>query len=253
MLAHRLIPYFLLEGNRLVKGTCFKDRVDIGDPISQALIYDAQGAEEIVLVDILATSQNRIIDLNIISELARKCRLPITVGGGIQRLEDARNCFQSGADKIIVNTSAVIQPQFIKELSDEFGCANVVVALDVKKNSLGKYDIFIKSGTIKYETELFTLITQLLYNGAGEIVITSINQEGTLSGFDFNLYKTLRRIVPIPLIACGGAGCYEDIVDIFRDCKCDGVALGKMLFLRDYDIVRIKSYLKGNHVLVRDT
>lgn len=253
MISKRLIPQFLLKGNRLVKGTNFKNYIDVGDPLSQAMIYDAQGAEEIIIVDIKASEEKRLIDLKLINKIINICRLPIAVGGGIKRIEDARKCFQAGADKIVINTAAVINPIFIKRLADEFGSQSIIFSLDIKLNPLKQYEIYINSGKSKINISLDDLLKKVLLYGAGEIMATSINREGTLKGFDYNLYKKLRTTVKVPLIASGGAGFYEDIVKLFRETNVDACTLGKMLFLRDYDIIRIKSYLKWRNINVRDS
>lgn len=252
MFSKRLIPLFLLSKKRLVKGTRFTNLVDVGDPVSQAMIYDAQGAEEILLVDIDASKEKRLMDKNIISNIIKKCRLPVGVGGGITSVEDARVYFQAGADKIIVNTHALLQPHLVKELAQEFGSQSVCVSIDVKKNKSGKYDIFILSGSQKLSRDLTKLLKDVVDLGAGEIMITAIDREGTMHGFDYPLYSMARKVVSVPLIASGGACCYDDIVMLFRKTESNAVALGKMLFLRDYDIVRIKSYLKGKAIPVRE-
>lgn len=252
MTPERIIPLFLLKGNRLVKGTQFRDFMDVGDPVSQAMIYDAQGADEIIIVDIEASGKGRIINTDVITEMITKCRLPIGAGGGIRTIEDARKCFAAGADKIVVNTHAVLNPSLVRELADEFGSQSVVVSIDVKKNGSGNYDVYMFSGKKKVDVKLDILIRKLIDNGAGEVIITSIDKEGTLSGFDYDLYKEVRGLIPVPLIASGGAGSYDDMVKLFKESDTDACAIGKMLFLRDYDIVRIKSYLKGRKVLVRE-
>lgn len=249
----RIIPAFLLKGKRLAKGTQFKDFVDVGDPVSQAMIYDAQGAEEIIIVDIEASGEERIIDTRIIHEMITKCRLPISAGGGIKTVEDARKCFEAGADKIIVNSHAALNPSIIKNLSDEFGAQSVVVSVDVKRNGSEEYDVYTFSGRQKVHMNFFEYLSKVINYGAGELIITSIDKEGTLKGFDYDLYQKIKGIVSIPLIASGGAGCYDDIVRLFKETDCDACAIGKMLFLRDYDIVRIKSYLKGRKILVRES
>jgi len=252
VIAHRIIPFFLLKGKRLTKGTQFRDFVDVGDPISQAMIYDAQGADEIAIVDIEASKENRIIDTKIITQIITKCRLPIAAGGGIKTIRDARKCFEAGADKIVVNTYAVLDPSLVKKLADEFGSQSVTVSIDVKKSAKGNYEVYIFSGTQKVKEDHEVLIKKFIEYGAGELVVTAIDREGVLSGFDYDLYKSIRPLVKIPLIASGGAGCYDDIVRLLNETGCDACALGKMLFLRDYDMVRIKSYLKGKKVLVRE-
>jgi cyclase len=252
LLAKRIIPHFLLKGNRLVKGTNFGGFVDVGDPVSQAMIYDAQGADEIIIVDIDASKEGRIIDTNIIDRMLNQCRLPIGVGGGIRTIDDARRCFGAGADKIIVNTQAVINPAFVSELAAEFGSQSIVVSLDVRRNGTGNNNLYIYSGKQKIDIMPHDIIKKLVDYGAGEFIITTIDREGTLKGFDCGLHNSIRKIVNVPLIASGGAGSYDDIVGLFKETDSDACAIGKMLFLRDYDIVRIKSYLKSKKVLTRD-
>lgn len=252
MISKRIIPLFLLSGARLMKGSNFKDFIDVGDPLSQAMIYDAQGADEILFVDICASENGVLVNTDTINQMIGKCRLPIGVGGGVRSAADARKCFSSGADKIIVNTHAVLNRFLVKELADEYGSQSIVVSVDVKKNKSGSYDVYIFSGKKKAEIGVETLISQVVEYGAGEIILTSIDREGTLSGFDYDLYNKTRNMIPVPLIASGGAGCYDDIVKLFQETDCDACALGKMLFLRDYDIVRIKSYLRGKRIPVRE-
>ncbi len=252
MIAHRLIPLFLLKGKRLVKGTCFKDHIDVGDPLSQAMIYDAQGADEIAIVDIDASKTGGLIDTSIIEAMISKCRLPIAAGGGIKSLDDARKCFAAGADKIIVNTHAILRPGFVKELAAEFGSQSVVVSIDVKKDGKNGRAVYVYSGTRKIEACVEDVVKDMVDNAAGELIITAIDRDGTLSGYDIELYKRLRDLINVPAIASGGAGSYDHIVDLFDQTGFDACAIGKMLFLRDYDMVRIKSYLKGRSVLVRE-
>jgi len=243
---------FLLSGQRLVKGTQFADKIDVGDPLSQAMIYDAQGADEMICVDIDAANAGRTIAPEMIERMITECRLPIAAGGGIRNVKEARRCFEAGADKIVVNTHAVLNLPLVAELAKEFGAQSVVVSLDVRKDEAGHYWPYVFSGTQKVEAELPSLLKQLVSLGAGEIVLASIDREGSLSGFDLDLFKQARALVNVPLIASGGAGCYDDLAALFQESDCDGAAIGKMLFLRDYDIVRIKAYLTGKKVAVRD-
>lgn len=252
MIAKRIIPMFLLKGNRLVKGKQFSEPfTDVGAPLSQAMIYDAQGAEEIAIVDIEATSQNRCIDPEIINTMIRQCRLPIAAGGGISTREHANACFAAGADKIIINTSAVRNPEFVTELASEFGSQSVVVSVDFKREGESVIPV-THAGTRPVDKDLDSLLQELVTAGAGEIILTSVDREGTLSGCDLDIYKSLVGKLPIPLIASGGLGSYDDIVDLFHNSDCSACALGKMLVLRDYDIVRIKAYLTGRNISVRD-
>ncbi len=250
----RIIPFFLLKGTRLVKGTNFQDFIDVGDPISQGMIYDAQGADEIAIVDIEASKNGKVIAPEIIRGLITKCRLPLAAGGGIKSVEDAKSCFNAGADKIIVNSHAVLNPDLVRKLSNEFGAQSVLVSVDVKRNEEDplKYDIWIFSGKEKADVSLENYLKTVIEKGAGEIILTCIEREGSLTGFEKNLYQRVGDIVSVPLIASGGSGCYDDMVELFQQTSCDACALGKMLFLRDYDIVRIKAYLHGKKVAVRE-
>lgn len=247
----RLIPQLLLRGKRLVKGTRFSDFVDVGDPVSQAMIYDAQGAEEIVLVDIDATRRGCCIEPEIITRIIQACRLPIAAGGGIRSVHDARKCFRAGADKIIVNTEAIRRPELVGELSREFGSQSVLVSIDVVRRSDGCF-VVVESGTKEVAKPLSDIIPSLVSAGAGELLVTSVDREGSMNGFDVELYQSYFSRVPIPIIASGGAGTYDHIVTLFKETNCDGCSIGKMLCLRDYDIVKIKAYLTGRMVPVRD-
>jgi cyclase len=166
-----------------------------------------------------------------------QCRLPIGAGGGIRTIEDARRCFGAGADKIIVNTQAVLNPVFVSELAAEFGSQSIVVSLDVRRNGTNNHNLYIYSGEQMIDIMPHDIIKKLVDYGAG--------------GFDCGLYSSLRKSINVPLIASGGAGSYDDIVNLFEKTDSDACAIGKMLFLRDYDIVRIKSYLKSKKVLTR--
>ncbi len=254
MISKRIIPYFLLSGSRLVKGARFSDFVDVGNPVSQGMIYDAQGADELIMVDIDASKEGRIIDVDVIQQMIKFCRLPIAAGGGIKTLEDARKCFMAGADKVVINTHAVKNPELITELVSEFGSQSIVVSLDVRKEKTkeGDYNLYINSGRKKANLSFIEMIKKIDEYGAGELIITSIENEGSLTGFDIDIYVTARKFINVPLIASGGASSYDDIVKLFDKTDSDACAIGKMLFLRDYDIVRIKSYLKGKKIFVRE-
>lgn len=252
MLHKRLIPVFLLRGERLVKGTRFVNRVDVGDPLAQAMIYDAQGADELAIVDIDATREGRVIPAAVIEAMIRRCRLPIAAGGGIRTIEDARSVFHAGADKVIVNSAAVEHPGLVRELADEFGEQSVVVSIDVRQEADGRYSVYTHSGTTHAESDLASLVQRMGSEGAGEILLTSIDHDGCLDGFDVDLYRMIRPLVRTPMIASGGVGTYDHLVEVFEQSDCDACGIGKMLFLRDYDVVRIKAYLHGRHVDVRD-
>jgi cyclase len=250
VLSKRLIPVFLLRGGRLVKGTRFQHHVDVGDPISQAMIYDAQGADELVIVDIDATREGRTIPTDVVNAMIVRCRLPIAAGGGIRSVEDARACFRAGADRLVVNSAAVARPGLVRELSDEFGSQSVLVSLDVRRIGDG-WTVFTESGT-REAGDILECAADMVAEGAGEIMLTSIDHEGMLQGYDVELYEHVRSVVQVPLIAAGGPGSYDHIVELLKRTDSDAAGVGKMLFLRDYDMVRIKSYVHGRRVLVRE-
>lgn len=245
----RIIPLFLLHNNRLYKGTQFLNYVDVGDPVSQAMIYDAQGADEIVILDVSASIRSSLVDKSIITEMARKCRLPFSIGGGISKVSNARGYFKAGADKITINTHAVIRPELIKELVEEFGSQSVVVSIDIDFDE----SVLIYSGKFRSKYSLCDYLSIALEYGAGEILLSPIDRDGTLAGLNIELYKKYREKINVPLIASGGASSYDNIADMFSQTDADACAIGKMLFLRDYDIVRIKSYLRNKKVEMRDS
>ncbi|MGI6784705.1 MAG: imidazole glycerol phosphate synthase subunit HisF [Aminivibrio sp.] len=253
MLYKRIIPQFLLKGDRLVKGTAFKDHIDAGDPVSQAKIYDAQGADEILIVDIEATAQGRTIPPALIERIVSKCRLPLTVGGGVRSLEDARRLFRSGADRVALNSGAVEVEGLLESMVADFGSQSVMVSIDaIYLPERNDWEVLVRSGTKRTGVTVSESVEKAIYLGAGEILLNSIDREGSLNGFDCALYEHVRPFVTVPLIASGGAGCYDHIVESFRAGSVDACCLGKMLALRDYDIVRIKSYLHGRGIAVRE-
>ena len=252
MRTKRLIPQFLLRKGRLVKGTRFGDHVDVGDPVSQAMIQDAQGADEIALVDLDATREGRTLDPLWVRRMIRRCRLPIAAGGGIRSVEDAKGLFAAGADKIIVNTAAVLHPFLVRELAEVFGAQSVLVSVDVRSDLRRGWVPVVESGTREVDREVPDLLEELVLQGAGEVLHTSVDREGTLEGLDLDLYRLVRPRVSVPLIASGGAGNYQHLTALFATTGCDAVGLGKMLVLRDYDMVRIKAFLHGRGIPVRD-
>jgi cyclase len=249
----RVIPTFLLKGKRLVKGGSFSNHVDVGDPISQAQIYDAQGADEIVLLDILARGEARGPNLDVINQIAKNCRLPLAVGGGISTVEQALACIGAGADKVILNTSALKDPKIIPALANVIGSSSVLISLDVKReNPTAPFEVYSHAATEKCTIKLKDFISDLEHQGAGELMVTDIDHEGNYLGYNLDLYREITQWSRLPLIASGGAGNYKHIIDLFKITSVDACAIGKMLFLRDYDIVRIKAFMTGQGIDVRD-
>jgi len=246
----RIIAQLLLKGKRLVKGTRFSDFIDVGDPVSQAMVFEAQGADEIMIVDIDASRHGGLIDVSVIKRMIKNCYIPLAAGGGVQTLGDARKILFAGADKVIVNTAATENPSILKNISRVFGSQSLIVSIDVRRRG-GAYEIFTNSGKKRTRLELLEYLRLVQELGAGEIMITSVDREGTAGGFDLELVSLVKKNARVPLIAAGGAGNYGDLVDVFQKTDVEAVALGKMLFLRDYDMVKIKSFLKNYSIDVR--
>lgn len=228
MLIPRVIPCLLLRGKGLVKGTHFKDHRYIGDPINAVQIFNTMGADELLFLDISATAENRIPDLALIQKISDQCLMPFGVGGGIKSVEDARAILKAGAEKVCINTIAFERQEVISEIANTFGNQSVVVSVDVKKNWLGKYEAYVRCGTQKVGGDIFELAADLEKKGAGEILINSIDKDGTMSGMDIELIKKFSSICNVPVIACGGAGTIEDLKNTVTIGGSAAVAAGAM-------------------------
>lgn len=253
MLCNRIITSLLLRGNRLVKGTRFQNYVDVGDPISQAMIASDQGADEVCLLDIDASRQNRVIDYKLVERVVDRCQIPLSVGGGIRTIDDVSRLVNSGAERIVINSSALWDISIIGKLSKRFGSQSVVVAVDIMKNSDRQDVVYRHTHNTIYPYPCWTYFSAAAEEGAGEFLITDISREGTLTGFNYDLYKECCKKIEQPIIASGGAGCYDDIAKLFKETSCTACAIGKMLCLRHYDIIGIKSYIASQGVNVRHT
>lgn len=217
MLAKRIIPCLDIKDGKVVKGVNFLGLKDIGDPIEIAKKYDEQCADEVVFLDITATYENRDIIKDLIERGASELSIPLTVGGGIKTIEDFRMILSSGADKVSINSAAIKNPQLIKEASQEFGVQCVVVAIDAKKRENGNgYDVYIAGGRENTGIDLIEWVKTCESLGAGEILLTSMDKDGTRDGFDIDMLNAVIEAVSIPVIASGGCGGKEDIVDVFQ-------------------------------------
>lgn len=212
MLQTRIIPCLLLKDNSLVKTVNFKKPAYIGDPVNTARIFNELEVDELVLLDISATNNNRKPDFKILAELANECFMPLAYGGGINNFDDAKKIFEIGIEKIIINSVAFTNPGLITELAEYFGNQSIVVSIDVKKNIFGKYQVYSNSGKKKQKVDPVAWAQELEQLGAGEILLTAIHQEGTWKGFDLNIIDKISNAVNIPVIANGGASSIEDIV-----------------------------------------
>jgi imidazole glycerol-phosphate synthase subunit HisF len=249
-LTKRIIPCLDIKNGRVVKGTNFKNLKDSGDPVELANYYYKQGADELVFLDITASNEQRKIVIDLAKKVAKKIFIPFTIGGGIKSIEDIRDIIQNGADKISLNSAAVKRPKLISEASKMFGSQCIVVAIDVKKIGL-KYKVFIKSGSEETEWEAFNWAKNVEQLGAGEILLTSMDGDGTQKGYDLEITKLISDSVNIPVIASGGAGSLEDLFKAVTKGKADAVLLASLLHEKKLTIKEIKNYLINKNIPIR--
>ena len=251
MLKRRIIPCLDVKDGRVVKGINFINLVDAGDPVEQAKVYSDSGADEICFLDITASNENRDILLDTVQKTAEQCFVPLTVGGGVRSLQDIRNLLLAGADKVSINTAAINNPDLIKQAALQFGSQCIVVAIDAKKTSEDKWNVFTHGG--RNQTQLDALEFSLLAqnNGAGEILLTSMDKDGTKSGYDINLTKTISNNLSIPVIASGGVGTLEHIRDGIVNGGASAVLAASIFHFGEFSIKQVKEYLKSQSVSVR--
>ncbi|MBN2030013.1 imidazole glycerol phosphate synthase subunit HisF [bacterium] len=252
MLAKRIIPCLDVKDGRVVKGIRFLDLVDAGDPAAQAQFYDAEGADEIVFLDITASAERRDILLNVVRRTAEVVFIPLTVGGGIRTMEDGQQLLKNGADKISINTSAVQNPNLISVCADRFGSQAVVVAIDAKRSGSSwiVYTYGGRESTPKDAVEWAQKVEKL---GAGEILLTSMDRDGTKDGYDIELTRTISRVVSIPVIASGGCGTLEHLYEALDEGEADAVLAASIFHYRTHSINEAKAYLHKRGVHVRIT
>ena len=251
MLKRRIIPCLDVKDGRVVKGINFINLVDAGDPVEQAKVYSDSGADEICFLDITASNENRDILLDTVQKTAEQCFVPLTVGGGVRSLQDIRNLLLAGADKVSINTAAINNPDLIKQAALQFGSQCIVVAIDAKKTSEDKWNVFTHGG--RNQTQLDALEFSLLAqnNGAGEILLTSMDKDGTKSGYDINLTKTISNNLSIPVIASGGVGTLEHIRDGIVNGGASAALAASIFHFGEFSIKQVKEYLKSQSVSVR--
>ena len=220
MLTVRIIPCLDVKDGRVVKGVNFLDLVDAGDPVEQAKIYDKEGADELTLLDITASSENRDTILDVVSRTAEQCFMPLTVGGGVRSEKDIRNLLLAGADKVSINTAAVQRPLFVQEAANKFGSQCIVVAIDAKRVDNGDFQVFTHGGRIATGINAVEWAKQMVDYGAGEILLTSMDRDGTKKGFDIPLTKLIASSISVPLVASGGVGS----IDHFSEGVIEGGA-----------------------------
>ena len=251
MLKKRIIPCLDVKDGRVVKGINFLNLNDAGDPVEQAQIYDKGGADEICFLDITASNENRKILLDKVSETAKSCFVPLTVGGGVSSIDDIKNLLLAGADKVSINTAAVKNHNFIKESSIRFGSQCIVIAIDVKKVSNNKWEVFTHGGRNPTGIDVIKYVKIVENNGAGEILLTSMDRDGTKMGYDIELTKIVSNLVSIPVIASGGVGSLEHLYDGFKLGFASAVLAASIFHYGNYTISEAKKYLSDKNIPIR--
>ena len=250
MLKKRIIPCLDVKDGRVVKGVNFVELRDAGDPVSVAEAYDKQGADEIIFLDITASHEKRPIILDIVRHTAEKVFMPLTVGGGIQSVDDIRELLSAGADKVSLNSSAIKNPQLITEAANRYGSQCIVVAIDAKKNG-SHWDVYINGGRVKTDKEAISWAKEVEQLGAGEILLTSMDADGTKNGFDLALTDAVCKAVNIPIIASGGAGRIEDFADVFMKTNVDAALAASVFHYGELTVPQVKNFLYQKSIEVR--
>jgi len=251
MLAKRIIPCLDVTGGRVVKGVNFVGLRDAGDPVELAERYNSQGADELVFLDITASSDARDIMADLVARTARRVFIPLTVGGGLRSVPDARKIILAGADKVSVNTAAVRRPELIRELSEEFGAQAVVLAIDARRSGAGKWNVYTKGGRHDEGIDAVEWAARGEWLGAGEILLTSMDTDGVQTGFDCALTKAVALATTVPVIASGGAGKPEDFVAVLTDGRADAALAASVFHYGKYSVGDLKRALEEARVPVR--
>jgi cyclase len=251
MLAKRIIPCLDVTNGRVVKGTRFLDLRDAGDPVECARAYDAQGADELVFLDITASSDNRATMVDVVARTAEQCFMPLTVGGGIRTVEDFRTMLLAGADKVSINTSAINSPLLVSEAAEAFGSQCVVVAIDAKRDGPGRWRVYTHGGRKATDLDAVAWAVEVASLGAGEILLTSMDADGTCDGYDIELTAAVSGAVSIPVIASGGAGDLAHLADVLDRGKADAVLAASIFHFGTYRISEAKEFLAARGVPVR--
>ncbi|KRL37317.1 imidazole glycerol phosphate synthase subunit HisF [Liquorilactobacillus uvarum] len=252
MLAKRIIPCLDIDDNRVKKGVNFVNLEDVGDPAKIAAEYERQGADELVFLDITATNQKRSTMIDVVENVSRQVFMPLTVGGGIKNLDDMQKLLKAGADKISLNSAAVANPSLIQAGAKKFGNQCIVVAIDVKKNqNNGQKLVYTHGGKQATKLNAIEWAKKVVDLGAGELLITSMDKDGTKSGFDIELYQEIGATVDVPIIASGGAGNIEDFVQVFKEAPVDGALAASVFHFGELTIPQVKRRLELAGVNVR--
>lgn len=250
MLKTRIIPCLDVKNGRVVKGVNFENLIDAGDPVSQANFYYKEGADELCFLDISATNENRSTMFEMVEKVANSCFIPFTVGGGVKSIEDFLNLLSCGADKVSLNSSAIKNPQLIQESAKKFGSQCVIVAIDAKKTTKGTYEIFTHGGKKETGIDAIKWAQYVSELGAGEILLTSMDKDGTKSGYDLELLKAITSKVSVPVIASGGVGNLQHLVDGINS-GASAVLAASIFHFKQYSISEAKEFLANNQIAVR--
>lgn len=252
MYTKRIIPCLDVNGGRVVKGVNFVNLIDAGDPVEIAKAYDKAGADEVVFLDITASSDKRQTVTDMVRQVARQVFIPFTVGGGIRTVEDFKNILREGADKVAVNSAAIMNPELISSAADKFGSQCVVVAIDAKRRSDGSgWNIFKNGGRVDMGIDAIEWAKKACSLGAGEILLTSMDCDGTKNGYDNELTRTVSESVNIPVIASGGAGTKEHFYEALTEGKADAALAASLFHFKELEIMEVKQYLRDKGVSVR--
>ena len=251
MLKIRIIPCLDVKDGKVVKGTKFVNLKYAGDPVKQAQIYDKQGADELCFLDITASSDKRNILFNVVKKTAQKCFMPLTVGGGVRSVKDIRKLLLCGADKVSINTAAIRNPNLVKESSNKFGNQCIVVAIDAKKVKKNKWEIYTHGGRRKTGIDAINWAKKMENLGAGEILLTSMAKDGTKAWFDLELTKKISKIVNIPVVASGGVGNIQHLIDGIKIGKASAVLAASIFHYGKYTVRQVKYKMKQKGIAVR--